>query len=82
MTVVDRPFVLDFAAAYLDTRPAFPAEVWNAWEAEKQEQFETNWPVVLKILGAFEEMGIYLLDVSPANIAFADEPAQNRGRYH
>ncbi len=29
-------------------------------------------PTVLKILDAFEELGIYLTDVSPANIAFAD----------
>ena len=27
MTIVKRPFVLDFAAAYLDKRPEFPAEV-------------------------------------------------------
>jgi hypothetical protein len=28
MTVVKRPFVLDFAAAYLDVRPEFPEDVW------------------------------------------------------
>jgi hypothetical protein len=70
MTVVKRPFVLDFAAAYLDVRPEFPEDVWAQWEADKREQFETRWPTVLKILNAFEELGIYLLDVSPANIAF------------
>lgn len=31
MTVVKRPFVLDFAAAYLDKRPEFPEEVWADW---------------------------------------------------
>jgi hypothetical protein len=40
MTIVDRPFVLDFAAAYLDQRPEFPPEIWAEWEAEKREQFE------------------------------------------
>src|SRR5713101_3514145 len=29
MTIVKRPFVLDFAGAYLDVRPAFPQEVWE-----------------------------------------------------
>lgn len=72
MTIVKRPFVLDFAGAYLDVRPDFPADVWADWEAEKREQFEGLWPRVEKVLVAFEEMGIYLLDVSPSNIAFLD----------
>lgn len=67
-----RPFVLDFAAAYLDKRAEFPAEIWAEWEAEKREQFEDRWPIVQGILNSFEEIGMYLMDVSPANIAFAD----------
>jgi len=38
------------------------------WEADKREQFEERWPQVQAVLGAFEELGIYLLDVSPGNI--------------
>lgn len=72
MTVVQRPFVLDFAGAHLDARPEFAAEIWNDWEVEKREQFELRWPTVEKILAAFEAHGIYLLDVSPSNIAFLD----------
>jgi hypothetical protein len=72
MTIVRRPFVLDFAGAYLDVRPEFPADVWADWEREKREQFEGRWPRVQSVLAAFEEMGIYLLDVSPSNIAFLD----------
>ena len=71
MTIVDRPFVLDFAAAYLDRRPEFPPEIWAESETEKREQFEDRWPVVQSILDAFEEFGIFLTDVSPANISFA-----------
>jgi hypothetical protein len=71
MTVVKRPFVLDFAGAYLDKRPDFPSEIWAEWETEKREQFEGRWPQVQKIMDAFEERGIYLLDLSPANIGFA-----------
>lgn len=72
MTIVKRPFVLDFAAAYLDRRPEFPPEIWAEWETEKREQFEDRWPIVRSILDSFEEIGMYLMDVSPANIAFAD----------
>jgi hypothetical protein len=71
MTIVERPFVLDFAGAYLDVRPEFPEEVWTQWEDEKREQFEAQWPQVRRVLDAFEARGIYLLDVSPGNIAFA-----------
>src|SRR5438046_4588931 len=70
ITTVRPPFVLDFAGAYLDHRPDFPTEVWVDWEAEKREQFESRWPRVEEVLAAFEEFGIYLLDVSPSNIAF------------
>ena len=71
MTIVKRPFVLDFAGAHLNARPEFPAEVWADWEAEKREQFEERWPMVERVIAAFEELGIYLLDVSPGNIGFA-----------
>jgi hypothetical protein len=70
ITIVDRPFVLDFAGAHLDARPYFPQEVWADWEAEKREQFEEHWPTVQEVLGKFETLGIYLLDVSPGNIGF------------
>ncbi len=72
MTIVERRFVLDFAAAYLDRRPEFPPEIWAEWEAEKREQFEGRWPIVEDILNSFEEIGMYLMDVSAANIAFVD----------
>ena len=73
MTIVARPYILDFAAAYLDRRPEFADEVWADWEKEKQEQFEARWPQVQAILEEFELLRIYLLDVSPANIAFPEE---------
>ena len=70
--LVRQPFVLDFAGAHLDTRPEFAADVWADWEAEKREQFDKRWPMVQRMLEAFENIGIYLLDVSPGNIAFRD----------
>jgi len=70
ITIVEPPFVLDFAGAHLDRRPEFPEEVWADWEADKREKFEARWPDVRRVLDAFEELGVYLLDVSPGNIAF------------
>jgi hypothetical protein len=72
MSIVTRPFVLDFAGAYLDSPPEFAAEIWEAWEAEKREQFETRWPIVQSVLGALEELDIHMIDVSPSNVAFLD----------
>jgi len=72
MTIVTRPFVLDFAGAYLDAPPEFSEEVWADWEAEKREQFGARWTTVRAVMNAFEELDIYLVDVSPSNIAFLD----------
>src|ERR1051326_262044 len=69
MTIVARPFVLDFAGAYLDTRPDFSEEVMADWEAEKREQFETRWPEVQAILRALEGHGVFMVDVNPGNIS-------------
>ena len=70
MSIVTRPFVLDFAGAYLDARPDFPDEVWAEWEAGKRELFDARWPEVQKVLTALEEFKIFMVDVSPSNVAF------------
>lgn len=72
MTVVTRPFVLDFAGAWLDAPPTFPDEIWAEWEAEKRDQFEGRWPEVQAVLAALEALDIHMVDVSPSNIAFLD----------
>ena len=72
MTVVQQPFVLDFAEVRLDFPVEFPADVWMTWMEERCDQFGERWPVVTRVLGEFEALGIYLLDVSPRNIAFRD----------
>ena len=72
MTIVTRPFVLDFAGAYLDARPEFSQEVWEEWEAGKREQFGSKWAKVRAIIDSFEGLGIYLADVTPSNVAFGD----------
>ena len=53
-------------------RSAFSEEIWTDWEAGKREQFEARWPKVQEVLAAFEDFGIYLMDVTPNNIAFLE----------
>jgi hypothetical protein len=72
MSIVTRPFVLDFAGAYLDSPPEFPDEVWAEWESEKREQFDLLWPRVQMVLGKLKALGIHMVDVSPSNIAFLE----------
>jgi len=72
MTIVTRPFALDFAGAYLDARPKFSDEIWADWEAQKRENFGARWAKVRALMDAFEDLGIYWLDVSPSNIAFLE----------
>jgi hypothetical protein len=72
MTIVVRPFLLDFAGAYLDAPPEFSGEIWKQWELEKREQFEDRWPIVKSVLSALEDLSIYMVDVSPTNIAFLE----------
>lgn len=73
MTVVRRPFVLDFAGAYLDSQPDFSEEVMADWRAQKQEEFGRHWPDVQAVLRHLECLGIYMVDVNPGNISFRDE---------
>ena len=72
MSLVARPFVLDFAGAYLDKAPEFSEEIWAEWQAEKHEQFGSRWTTVETVLLALKKLGIHMADVTPSNIAFLD----------
>jgi hypothetical protein len=72
MTMVSRPFVLDFAGAYLDVAPDFSEEVLAEWRADKLEQFESRWPEVQAILHHLEAYGVFMVDVNPGNVSFGD----------
>jgi len=72
MTIVTRPFLLDFAGAFLDTPPDFSPEVLADWRAEKQEQFGPHWPEVQAVLRSLENYGVFMVDVNPGNVAFGD----------
>ena len=70
MTVVKRPFCLDFASAYLDELPVYFPPFGPEWHAEKENQFGSeHWPEVLACVRELESLGIYQTDVSPSNIA-------------
>jgi hypothetical protein len=64
--------VLDFGGAYLDQAPDFSDEVMADWRAEKKEQFGARWGEVQAILRALEAYGVFMIDVNPGNISFAD----------
>jgi len=72
MTIVPRPFLLDFADAFLDRPPDFSEDVLTQWEQDKQEIFGKKWPAVTEVLAAIRVFGIHLLDINPANIAFGE----------
>jgi len=74
MEVVRPPYVLDFAGAYLDEEPPYvdSEEIMAQWESEKREQFEDRWPTVQRVLARFKQHGIYLADIKPGNITFAE----------
>ncbi|MBI5771838.1 MAG: hypothetical protein HZA93_28965 [Verrucomicrobia bacterium] len=69
MTIVARPFVLDFAATWLDEPPDFPQDEWQE-SLEKREQFGERWPEVQQVLAVLRSHGLFMFDLSPTNIAF------------
>jgi hypothetical protein len=42
MSVIVRPFLLDFGSAYLDRAPDYDEEILEEWRRDKEEQFESN----------------------------------------
>lgn len=77
MTIVSRPFLLDFGGAYLDRKPDYEEATMTEWLAEKEEQFGSNWDFASEILAKLRSYGIYVADVNPGNIGFvADEKTE------
>ncbi len=72
MTIVARPFLLDFGGAYLDHPPDYSSEVLDQWRQDKEEQFEDNWPKAASILAELRRYRIYVADVNPGNIGFVE----------
>lgn len=73
MSVVEKPYVLDFGKATLDGPPAdFPPEVWEQWQTQREEEFGDNWPHAATIFHQLKKQyGIWYVDLSPRNVGFA-----------
>jgi len=70
MSIVTRPFVLDFAGAYIEDVPEFSDEIWEQWRCDQQERFGADWPSVETIISDLRSFGIHMQDISPSNISF------------
>ena len=70
MSIVEPPFVLDFASAQLDQPYDFPPEILAEWYESKRRDFGANWGRAVAVLRELERMGIYMVDVHPGNIGF------------
>ena len=67
LLIVERPFVLDFAEATLDT--PFAEIDDPAWLNERARRFGSDWPDVQRLLNALRQYGIYFRDIHTGNIS-------------
>jgi len=76
ISIVQRPFVLDFAGAKLPHEvPDFDEEIMAEHHEHLRELFGERWTDALHVAEMFRlATGYTLLDIHPGNIAFADEP--------
>jgi hypothetical protein len=74
MSVVQRPFVLDFAGAKRPHEvPDFGAEIMEEHFEHLRDLFGDRWADALHVAEMFRQAtGFVLLDIHPGNIAFAD----------
>ena len=69
MTVVTRPFVIDFASSTLDIPPDFPDEVWRMKFEEWEEEFGSRWTWASRIFDYLKNKhGVWHTDFSPRNV--------------
>jgi len=76
MTIVTKPFLIDFAKSHLDhDDPQFSAEQMAYWNEEGVEIFgAARWKEAKVVVAALKRFGIYYYDVKPGNLMFADWP--------
>lgn len=74
MTLVQPPFVLDFAKTMLDDQPDFTEEKLAYWREEVAERFGAHESMVWAIHHVlWSRYGIYYHDLSVNNIRFAED---------
>jgi hypothetical protein len=74
MTIVERPFVLDFAGAKRPEEvPDFEQHVLDEHVEHLQELFGDRWADAIHVAEMFRQAtGFVLLDIHPGNVAFED----------
>jgi len=74
MTLVRRPFLLDFAGAKLRTRFRISSSIVVDEHMERmREMFEERWADALHVVEMFRRAtGYVLLDIHPGNVAFEE----------
>lgn len=79
MTVVQPPFILDFAGSYLDGQPDYPPEALAERERRNAKLFGEKWPRVRIALSKLREWGIFYVDLNRGNVRFPeyDEPGSD-----
>jgi hypothetical protein len=67
LSIVERPWILDFAQASLDV----PIQEIDDpdWQNEKARIFGLDWPEIQRLLNALRQYGIFYRDVDPLNIS-------------
>ena len=74
MTLVEPPFILDFAQSVLDDPKDFPEEVVEEWWERVADDFGDRFPVVQELFYELQhKYGIYYYDLAPRNINFGVE---------
>ena len=68
MTVVERPYVLDFGKVWLDKAPDYSPEVMADFFVKQKDLWGQYWPEIRKIWGMLKSIGIYHMDPKPGNI--------------
>jgi hypothetical protein len=72
MTIVQPPFLLDFAQSVLDTPPDFPEGLEEWWERVAAD-FGDRFPTVRDVFYVLQQKyGIYYYDLAPRNVNFGD----------
>ena len=74
MTIVQPPFILDFAQSTIDEPHDFAEDVMEEWWERVAEQFGDRFQIVQELFFELQQKhGIYYFDLAPRNIHFREE---------
>ena len=55
-----------------ESLPEFSESIWAEWLEQKQQEFDTRWPLVENALIVLRSFDIFMLDIHARNIVFRD----------